>query len=187
MKNIAVIVDNRPSPQLQKIIEAHMKHLPGWHLHHLSNVPISSQVDYNEILCSIEFWSRYVDYDRVLIFQHDSMLLRDGIEEFLEWDYVGAPWFEGAAWARQDRAGGNGGLSIRNPRAHIEVLEREKYHPSKNNEDVFFVHRLDNVAPFEVCNTFSCETVYQLGTLGYHAIDKYLTEDEQDRIINQYG
>jgi hypothetical protein len=43
---------------------------------------------YNSILTNPNFW-RGLKYDRVLVFQHDSGLLKHGIEHFLEWDFIG--------------------------------------------------------------------------------------------------
>ena len=62
-------------------------------------------------------WQQIMDlgYDRCLIVQDDGIIFRKGIETFLKYDYVGAPW------SRQDQAliatgctnfVGNGGLSL---------------------------------------------------------------------------
>ena len=188
MGNIAVIVDSRGVEQ--SLINAHMAHLDGWDLDVVSSHVIINSYDYNALLTAPFFWENYVDYERILIFQHDSMLMRSGIEEFLEWDYVGAPWFETAPWARKDRKGGNGGLSLRNPLAMLDCLRSFNYNSAAGNEDVFYVHNLDRcgwkVAPFEVCERFSCETIFTLKTIGWHQIDKHLTPDQISEIKHQY-
>ena len=43
-----------------------------------------------------------------------------------------------------------------------------------------------SIAPFEVCNRFACEAIFQLGTTGYHQIEAYLTPEECQQIKNQY-
>lgn len=183
MKYGAIIIENRID--ISKTIEEHKRFLPEYfEVKHLVHGGIKSMIDYNKLLASLPFWMA-LPYDKVLIFQHDSMLLRDGIEEFYEWDYVGAPW------KFQDH-GGNGGLSWRSREAMIEVLKMFPYVPSgNNNEDVYFSNALKQMpefklAPREVCEKFSCESIYKEGTLGYHAIDKYLTKEEVHKIKTQY-
>ena len=184
MRTAAVIIDNRKSERLQNIIDAHMSFLPNWDLIHFDKLKIKHFQDYNNILTSNNFW-RQLHYDKILIFQHDSMILRTGIEEFLDYNYVGAPWFASAPWARKDRAGGNGGISIRDV-AQSEYLTRTKQF-KLGNEDVWFTHNLPGVAPYEGCSRFSVETEFKLGTFAYHAIDKHLTRFECDKIVKQYG
>jgi hypothetical protein len=140
---------------------------------------------YNQLLTSEWFWFGLADYDRVLIFQHDSGLLRDGIEEFLEYDYVGAPW------GFQEH-GGNGGLSIRNPEAMLKVIRKVPYFESVHgNEDVYFCNAMKelgmNLAPRDVCARFAIESILEYGTLGYHAIDKYFSKEIVSKIKSQYA
>lgn len=189
MNSIAVIVDSRPIDS--ELIDAHMKHLPGWDLQVVRNKEIHSSHDYNNLLRSTAFWESFLSFERVLLFQHDTMILRPGIEEFMEWDYVGSPWNAGADWARWDRAGGNGGLSLRNPVAMIETIQRGRPVMWTRNEDVFFTHRLSScgfkVAPFKVCVRFSCEAAFALGTFGYHNIYHFFSKERADLIKNQYA
>lgn len=186
---IAVIVENRFNPS--EAIENHKKYLPGWEIKWVNDPCIKSANDYNNLLTSVKFWSEYQHYEKVLIFQSDSGLLREGVEEFMEYDYVGAPWKKNAPWSRLDRAGGNGGLSLRCPKKALNLINRLPYDPRYGNEDVYFTHYLEKVggkvAPYEVCKKFSVETEYQLGTFGYHAIDKHLSPSQCDTILNQNG
>jgi hypothetical protein len=179
----AVIVETRNIENIDKIIKNHTKFLSNeWEVIHIKNIQINDIRDYNNLLTSKSFWLN-IPYDNILIFQSDSMLLRNGIEEFLEYDYVGAPW-------KFQNHGGNGGLSLRNKNAMIDILNKYPYN-GYQNEDVYFSNVLNvmnkyKLAPREVCMKFSCETIFQLGTLGEHAIDKYLTEEECKLIRNQY-
>lgn len=183
MKCAAIIVENRFD--VSEIIEAHKRFLPiGWHAIPWIARNIKTINDYNQLLTSSRFWNELVRYDRILIFQHDSTLLRNGIEEFLEYDYVGAPW-------KFQEHGGNGGLSIRNPKAMLACIQKQLWNPKLGNEDVYFSNLLKDMpefklAPRDVCSKFSCESIFQLGTLGYHAIEKYLTEEEVNQIKRQY-
>lgn len=182
MKLAAVIIDSRPLPE--GTIERHMKFLPECELLHMALFQIDSIDNYNTLLTSTKFWESLLKYDRVLIFQHDSGLLRTGIEEFYSWDYIGAPW------AFQDY-GGNGGLSLRNPKIMHKICSEKKFVKSiHNNEDIFFSHytmHYGNLAPREECEKFSVESIYKLGTLGYHAIDKWLSKEQCKTILNQYA
>ncbi len=200
--NCAVIVDSRPIDA--EIVQAHIKHLPGWELimflqpnsyetrerfgcRGILCPPINSLNDYNNFLTSEVFWKKLIEFDRVLIFQQDSMILKDGIYEFLEFDYVGAPWI----WQKEPRIGGNGGLSLRNPKKCFELVHKKPWCLAYGYEDVFFSNGLGEVggkvAPYEICRKFSCETMYELGTFGYHAIQSHLTSDQVSKIISQYG
>ncbi len=110
-------------------------------------------------------------------------MLRKGIEEFLEWDYIGAPW-------KFQEHGGNGGLSLRNPSVMFNICSVYNYNQSIDGyEDIWFskyVKQDWNLAPREECSKFSCETIYQEGTLGVHAIDRYLTPEQCQKIKTQY-
>lgn len=188
----AIIVETREVP-LEYVIKNHLYYLgEGWGLtiycgdnyNHIKNectgiknykiikTNIASDYDYNNLLTSIQFWS--VPYKRVLIFQHDSLLLRQGIEDYLQYDYVGAPW----AWRP---TGFNGGLSLRNPKAMLTALKKNKY--TSGNEDVFFSNTVKNQP--EATVGFSCEQIFQLNTMGVHAVEKWLTPDQLNQIYNQ--
>jgi len=144
-------------------------------------------IDYNFLFASADFYDNFLDYDRILVCHQDSGLLREGIEEFLEWDYIGAPW-------KFQQHGGNGGLSLRNPRVMKSICKIFTYTRSQGNEDVFFSnimkqHNIGKLAPREECSKFSCETIFQLGTLGYHGIELYSKNQPHtvDEILNQYN
>ena len=205
MRKSAVIVEPRNIEGLVNIINAHLKHLDDtWDLMIFGSVlnrelmktsfPQARFVSlgggninirgYNTLLTSLDFW-KSIPNEKVLIFQWDSMILKKGVDEFLGYDFVGAPW-------KFSQTGGNGGFSIRSRSAMIKCIEHRKYNPSSDgNEDIYFCKLLKqlnlNLAPRDVCSKFSCETIFALGTFGYHGIDKYLTEEECEQIMTQYG
>ena len=142
--------------------------------------------DYNFLFASAEFYDNFLQYERILICHQDSGLLREGIEEFIEWDYVGAPWIF-------QHHGGNGGLSLRNPAIMKQICKMFQYTRREGNEDVFFSnkmfeHKIGALAPRDVCTLFSCETIFELGTLGYHGIENYQKGQRYtvDEIMSQY-
>jgi hypothetical protein len=208
MKKGAVLVETRLLPNLMEIIENHLlflpedwdfmvfggaendhwfkEHFPGTRFVGISLIPDPAKL-YNMLLTDKNFWNQ-IPFDKILLFQHDSRLLRDGIEEFSEWDFIGAPW-------KFQNHGGNGGLSLRSKAAMLDIISSNPpyIYPSDDhgNEDVWFCNRMKDhtkwkMAPREVCQKFAVESIYQEGTLGAHAIDKYLTPIECSTILNQY-
>ncbi len=143
-------------------------------------VSINNLNDYNRLLTSTFFWDKLQQYERVLIFQTDSKILRKGIEEFYEYNYYGAPW-------KFQEKGGNGGASLRSPKASLETIHKTPYHSGLGYEDVYFSNHMLNVAPRSECKKFSCETIFELGTFATHAIKSYLTEEQIRKINTQYG
>lgn len=141
---------------------------------------------YNELLTSTKFWSQFLDYRRILLFQHDSVMLRKGIEEFLDmpFGYYGASfWFQ--------PCGGNGGSSLRDPKLMYEICSKYKW-DGYMNEDIYFSNTLcrdypDRMAPKEVNERFSVESVFKLGSLFTHCPEKWLTKEECELIKNQYN
>lgn len=205
MKYAAVIVETRDLVGLCPVIDNHLKFIPNdWDLclfgsaqnedTMAKNYPKAHYFDisvqkltverYNHVLTSKEFWEFLSEYERVLIFQHDSRLLRTGIEQFLKWDYIGAPW------GHFNLLGGNGGLSIRNPKVMLEIVNRYKYNNViHGNEDVYFCKHLPNVggkiAPRDIAMQFSVETIFFPKPIGIHAAEKYLKKEEYETILQQ--
>jgi hypothetical protein len=153
------------------------------------------------VMTTPEFWKDYFDYERVLIFQRDTAILRGGIEGFFEYDYVGAPCYNFV----RDQTIQNGGLSLRNPRVMEYICRLYGWKTDIQDmmvvgqyssasffaEDIFFClrlikHNAGKLAPLDVSQRFSVESRFELGTLGYHRIDAYLTEDEQKQVKEQY-
>jgi hypothetical protein len=153
------------------------------------------------VMTTPDFWKDYFDYERVLVFQQDSNILRKGIENFFEYDYVGAPCYNFV----RDQTIQNGGFSLRNPRVMEYVCRLYGWNTDLQDmmvvgqyssasffaEDIFFClriikHNAGKLAPLDVAKKFSVESKFELGSFGYHRIDAYLTEDEQKQIKEQY-
>lgn len=183
MKYGAIIIDNREDIS-NKAVELHKPFIPKeWGIIPITGYEINSMVDYNHLLTSPHFW-RGCRFDRVLIFQHDSRLLKHGVEQFTEWDFIGAPIKHMPGYM-------NGGLSIRNPKLMYQICKLFPYNPAKDgNEDIYFVKHIRDAGgklpDFETAQKFSIETTFALGSIGYHAIDKYLTKEQYNQILTQY-
>jgi hypothetical protein len=152
---------------------------------------LASVQDYNEIMLSIDFWTQFASFNKVLIFQFDTIMYRKGIEDFYEYDYVGAPW--PVEYRIAEGGVGNGGFSLRSINAMIECLkhsdniEIQPYNNSENNlktfngkhpEDVFYSNAMEQlgfrVAPIRFAKHFSNETCYFTeNPLGSHQLYKF--------------
>jgi len=153
------------------------------------------------VMTQPDFWKDYFGYERVLIFQRDTAVLRGGIEGFFDYDYVGAPCYNFV----KDQTIQNGGFSLRNPRVMEYICRMYGWKADLQDmmvvgqyssasffaEDIFFCLRMIKynagiLAPLDVAKKFSVESKFELGSFGYHRIDTYLTEDEQKQIKEQY-
>jgi hypothetical protein len=154
--------------------------------------------------------TNYVDTDYVLLIQHDGFVLNpySWSDEFLNYDYVGAPLFiKGEYWFRdylipRELEGfhvvGNGGFNLRSKR-FVQASARlaaqgkfSKYHPEDLVLCVFHQPLMLNegmrFAPYEVAKNFSIEglnEVYQF-QFGFHNL---MYTDISDWIARnpQYG
>lgn len=134
---------------------------------------------YNAVLMSQAFY-RCIPTETLLLFQTDSMILEPAqLEEFLSYDYVGAPWTTGHV--------GNGGLSLRKKTKMITVITT--VNPFQANEDVYFsmqkIVALKKPS-FEAAQRFSVETVFYPSPFGIHAPWKNLSFEEMDRLTTKY-
>lgn len=136
------------------------------------NVDNLRVMDYNKLFYSKNFYE-YIPTETFLIFQTDTLLsdvYKDYINDFLEYDYVGAPWGDGCV--------GNGGLSLRKKSKMLEVLDKcdhlkWEYTNKLHNEDIFFSRVSEKMVdlhkpPFEKAKLFSIETVYSDRSFGTH-------------------
>lgn len=139
----------------------------NWKNIKLSNLGVDnlSKQEYNNLLMNSMFWEK-VYGDKVLIFQNDSILLRNGIDDFLKYDYVGAPWIK----SKEGSFVGNGGLSIRNKHKMIEICQINNNQSDIPLEDIFFVKNLkgQGVADLETAYNFSMEDIFSPNPLGVH-------------------
>jgi hypothetical protein len=109
--------------------------------------------------------------EHLLVFQPDSIFCANAprtLNDFLEWDWIGAPWSKTATY------GGNGGLSLRKVSKILKVLEKEKRrHGDGALEDLWLSSRLNDLQGAKMPNAdmskmFSVESVWDEAPLGYH-------------------
>ena len=148
------------------------------HKHRISmlnlNVDNLTIPDYNRLFINnFEFYDK-IPTEIFLVFQTDTMIntqYKDLINDFLEYDYVGAPWI----WTTPYGQVGNGGLSLRKKSKMLEIMKNGK---NKHlNEDVYFsmsnVIKL-NKPTFEKAKEFSMEMIFSEKSFGCHKSYAYI-------------
>lgn len=186
----AVIVETRKNPLLEPIIKNMLHFLDDtWNItifhgneneEYVKNINIKglkylnlklnekiTTSKYNEIMCSTEFWNS-IDHNTVLLFQTDSVIVKNGIEKFLKYDYIGAPW--------GNKKVGNGGFSIRKKDLTLAILDLYK-RPYWENEDVFYSRILykhnNNLPSYDVAKMFCVESEFYEDPIAYHQAWKF--------------
>jgi hypothetical protein len=154
--------------------------LSGWPNVHYIEMPLSnmSAIEYSNMLCEPLFWRILINMGchHSLIFQIDTVLLKDTVDDFLEYDYVGAPWC--VQWLGVLEVG-NGGLSLRNVWKCLMItqqcprtLETPMGKRHLTNEDIYFCYHLKlqnaNIPTVETALKFSIETVFYEDPCGMH-------------------
>ena len=147
--------------------------------------PIQLEIDnlsleqYNAVLMSQAFY-RCIPTETLLIFQTDTLILEPSqLQDFLSYDYVGAPWKSGHV--------GNGGFSLRKKSKMLAIIAA--VNPFHVNEDVYF--SMQKVVPmnkprFQEAQRFAVETVFHPSPFGIHAPWKHLTQIQMDHFTKKY-
>jgi hypothetical protein len=126
---------------------------------------------YNDFLKSVEFWE-LLHGDKILILQEDSFIFNNNIDEFIKYDYIGAPWYKDVL----PISVGNGGLSLRSKQIMIDIIkyvEKENIYKEEISEDVFFSKHMQRlhmgkVADWDTASKFSSELIYNSKSFGGH-------------------
>ncbi len=145
---------------------------------------------YNNFLLTKDFWNLLTG-EKILIYQEDTFIFKDNINDFMEWDYIGAPFKIDCV---EGNNVGNGGLSLRSKSKMIEVLDQIPLESINKHEFKHFVQKyifnkkLDNipediyystylqklnigkVPDVEIAKQFSSETIYNPDSFGMHCM-----------------
>ena len=138
-----------------------------------------TNIEHSEYMETVDFWGK-VKGNKALIFQTDSLLLRSGIDEFLDYDYIGAPW-------RKPKEGqwvGNGGLSLRTVSKMIEICENNPV-TEQIWEDIYFMKHMKGigVADIETAMKFSMEDVFSPNPLGVHNPIRHIGPEQLKKVL----
>lgn len=145
--------------------------------------------DYNNLLLTKHFWTNFVG-EKILLYQSDSFIFKTNISDFLEWDYIGAPFSKKQLLSIHQV--GNGGLSLRSKSKMIEILDNvnltdnvysrvvNKYKnicKSLDNypEDIVFSQNIQTlnigkVPDYETATKFACDSIYTDDSFGMHCM-----------------
>jgi hypothetical protein len=165
-----------------------------------------TQQEYSNFLMTSEFWNLLTG-DKILIYQEDSLILKENINPFLKYDFIGAPFPKNTDDTPNQV--GNGGFSIRNKAKMLEVIQKcpvdklnlgQSTHLYMNMvkltyppEDVYFSknmqeYNIGDVADWETASEFSTESVFNPNSFGCHKLwisnEKWLEHIES---CFQYG
>lgn len=91
---------------------------------------LSSKENYNKMKCSLLFYKLFEKYDFLLTYELDSYIFSDqwGEANCFDYDYIGAPWFEGFVDTDHISRVGNSGFSMRNIKKCIIILQKKESH-----------------------------------------------------------
>jgi hypothetical protein len=142
---VAVIVEPRKHEFFEEVIRNVMFILPkDWNLHIITHKDHKEWVeslfpnwqikistiekpnftvdDYNQFLMTESFWTN-IDEENILIFQTDVMLFNDNIDDFIQYDFIGANYFD-VNHTSVNNGGNNGGFSFRHKTAMIDCIQK---------------------------------------------------------------
>ncbi|MFT4154028.1 DUF5672 family protein [Parafilimonas sp.] len=116
-------------------LDCYVKYLPEeacYTIQRFSDNYFTSIARYNRFCLSLNFYKRFKDYRYMFLYQLDAWVFKD---ELLYWcsrnyDFIGAPWFEGWGMATPASACigvGNGGFCLRKIESFIRVLHSFAY------------------------------------------------------------
>ena len=79
------------------------------------------------LMLSEEFYTAFAEYEYILLYHLDALVLSDRLAEWCakDYDYIGAPWVTSpdSPWVDRPRVG-NGGFSLRRVEAFLRVLRQ---------------------------------------------------------------
>ena len=145
-----------------------------------------TQSEYSFFLTTANFWN-YLNGEKILIYQEDSIIFKNNIQSFLEYDFIGAPFSKQSN--DTPNGVGNGGLSLRTKQKMLETIKIcpvSKCHFNSSTtdymkfvnlgyppEDVYFSKcmqelNIGDVASWNAAHAFSSEIVFNPDSFGGH-------------------
>jgi len=139
------------------------------------------QNTYSKMLSSNYFWDFFVG-EKILIYQEDSIIFKNNIDDFVQWDYIGAPWPENQ---NDNKAGvGNGGISLRSKSIMKKIIEKITVEDTIYNSSTidYAVANKLNIFPEDVYFTKNIEDLNigllaDRNTASYFSTECFLNKD----------
>lgn len=165
------------------------------------NVENLTVAQYSELFYNPLFYN-YIPTETFLIFQTDSIILKqnkDKINNFLKYDYVGAPWPKTMGILGKMEVG-NGGLSLRKKSKMLELLKYKSRGVDRDinpvygkyiAEDQFFcgyhIKEVNISKPtFNDAKNFSVECIFYTYPFGIHKPWLWLPPNQFNILTNKY-
>ena len=171
-------------------------------IEYVSIPPLNSVDDYNEII--FQDLHKYFETSHCLIVQSDSFVVNSNLwkEEFLEFDYIGAPWSNkiqlnpNLVLHLEKNTVGNGGFSLRSHKL-AETSAKINFNSLKfplKSEDIIICHylykeMLNNgirFAPPELAAQFSMENVNHLYGQDVNSVFGFHGKHLRDYFLKKY-
>lgn len=134
--------------------------------------------EYNKFMINPHLWKslQIIGCKHALLFQTDVLLLKNNIDDYLHYDFIGAPW---KVNFYNIEGGYNGGFSLRNVDTLLQISMTKPTLKLENtgnilNEDIFFAYyMINNKSNYNLPNkdtamSFSMETIYSENPSGLH-------------------
>jgi hypothetical protein len=156
---------------------------------------------YNKLLKSADFW-KSIGSTKTLLIQDDGVLIRQSIDKFLKFDYIGASWVDSSAneYIKNNISEdlvGNGGISLRTNSLMIEICEKyvkEKTWLFYKNmtqipEDVYFVYCSKRTAgtvmpSYQEGTEFASEEICNFNSIAIHKCWSYHISDVIEKFFD---
>lgn len=132
--------------------------------------------DYNRVM--LRDVVAHVQTSHVLIVQWDGFItdIQRWQRDFLDWDYIGAPWYHGG----HPGMVGNGGFSLRSRRL-LQALLELPVDLSRPEDMEICVHQRATlsdrhgiqIAPLEIAQSFACEYGRYRPSFGFHGMHNF--------------
>jgi len=129
---------------------AYQKVIPRLNIKRVDPLWMSSQLNYHKLKLSSYFYKLFSQYEYLLTYELDAFVFEDRLNYWCDqqYDYIGAPRFEGHDEKGEDLIGvGNSGFSLRRIQAITKGLKTVYYNepgrkdPYSNNQYINFVVR----------------------------------------------
>ena len=159
--------------------------------------------EYSKFLSSVEFWN-LCSGKKILIYQEDSLIFKNNIEDFYYFDYIGAPW---PSNKNDNKNGvGNGGLSLRTKDIMIKIINKInidkttfnsdtlEYMKNTNSfcppEDVYFTKNMEDfnigiLADRHIASQFSTESIVNENSFAGHAF--WVCNPHWEKMLYKYN
>ena len=139
---------------------------------------------YSKILTKVSFWEQFIS-EFILIIQTDAVCLKALNPALFQYSYVGAPWFALKLHRSHSRIG-NGGYSLRNVAAMIQICQQHNYSEKKDMaEDVFFSKylQLKDLPNLQLAKQFSVESIFHPTPSGSHRGWLFNNDKEIEKLL----